>query len=272
MDYSEYDKTPEKKGRTEAFFDVLKKKYKYLFLLGVVFAFAAAPMVTFRYFTVVHEMEMNLAVADGSVSQGDALLSVNALQNLYYAVSLALVLLIAVVAAGAGKALKCLSWNEPTPFRENAGEGIKENVLNYCLCFLVNTLLLWMNNFVRNCNPSFSVWFYLPTAVWYLVALPVSLWFCSCTAVYKDKLFKTLSVAVKLYGKTMPMTLVMTLMLVAPLALLFIPVAWVQLAVPLAYALLYVPLALLAWTFYTNSVFDKYINATLFPDLVDKGL
>lgn len=272
IDYDEYDRPIEKKGRAEAFFDVLKRKYKYLFLLGVMFAFSAAPMITFRYLTVVHEVEMNAAVAAGEVSAHDALLSVNSLQNLYYAVSIALVLLIALVVSGAGKALKCLSWNEPTPFRENTGEGIKENILYYGLCFILNVLLLWGNNFVRNSNPEFSFWYYIPTAGWYLIALPISLWFCSCTAVYKDNPFKTFAVALKLYGKTMPMTLLMTLIIAAPLALMLIPVAWIQLAVPFAYAMFYAPIALLAWAYYTNSVFDKYINATSFPDLVDKGL
>jgi hypothetical protein len=258
--------------RSQAFLEVVKNKYKYLLLLGALFMLAAAPIITFRYLTIVHQIEVNAAVQAGEFSANDGLLEVNALQNFYYAVSIALVLLPCLVLAGAAKVVKCFSWREPTPFKDNFGEGIKENVINYSICFIINVLLLWMNNFVRNCNVEFSVWYYLPTAVWYLVVLPVSMWFCASTAVYKDKFFKTLSVSAKLFGLTLFYTYAAEILLVWPLALLLIPVAWVQLAVPFIYTLLYLPLSLLALIYMADSAFDKYINAVSFPDLVNKGL
>lgn len=272
IDYSEYDGKKVGKKRSEAFFEVVKTKYKYLLLLGALFVLAATPGVTFRYLTVVHEIEVDAAVAEGTMTAAEGLLEVNALQNLYYAVSIGLVVFLALVTAGALKVIKIFAWKEPTPFRDNFGEGIKENAINLGICFIVNVLLLWMNNFVRNSNPEFSVWFYLPTVGWYLIALPICMWFCAATAVYKDKLFKTLSVGAKLFGMTLPLTLGAEILLVWPLALLLIPVAWVQLVVPLAYALLYLPVGLLVWAYIANSVFDKHINATSFPDLVDRGL
>lgn len=260
------------RGRTEVFFEVSKGKYRYLFLLGFALLLAVSPVFTYRYLVVAHRIEMNAAVAAGSITAADALLDVNAMQNRFYLVLLALVLLLALVASGGAKAVKCLAWREPTPFKDNATDGVKENFLPYALCFIVNVLLLWASNFVRNSNADYSFWYYLPTVGWFVIALPVSLWFCSSTAVYKGSVMKALSVSVRLFALTLPQTLGITALCLWPLALTLIPVAWLQLAVPLVYALLYAPVAMLIWAFYSNGVYDKYINAKAFPELVDRGL
>ncbi len=274
IDYKEYD-PPEKpvvKKRTAAFFETAGNKWKYLLLLGVILTLSAAPAITLRYLTVVNEVHMNEEAAAGNITELEAAQSVNGLMNIGYLASLALCLLIALAAAGGAKYVKNTAWKEPYPFKSDFGEGVKENFLHFAPCFLMNVLLLWLCAFVRRSNPDFNFWYYVPTIGWAIIALPASLWFLAATTVYKEKFFKKLAVCLKLCFATLPQTLAMTALAVWPLALTLIPSVWVQIAIPAAYTLLYLPFAMLGWTYFTNKIFDKRINGTAFPQLVDKGL
>jgi hypothetical protein len=261
-----------KKSRLEAYFDVVKSKYGQLLVLGLLFVLAVLPVVTYRYLVVAYEIEMNAAVAEGGLSSADAFFKVRAYKNTFFLTALPLSMVIATVAAGAAKVIKSLVWKEPTPPKDNFSQGLRENLFPYAACFVFSVLLMWACSYVRYGNVGYSVWFYLPTVGWYLLALPVGAWYCASSAVYKERLFKTFGNSIKLYGRTLPQTLGMLVLATFPLTLTLIPVAWVQLAVPLLYAFFYLPFALVGFAFFANGVFDKYVNAESFPDLVDRGL
>lgn len=261
-----------KRSRPQALLDVLSTKYKQLILLGVIFAFSLAPIATYRFLIVAQSVELDGAVAAGNMTSQEALIALNAMQNQFYLICLLLVQFTAIALSGGAKVVKCLAFKESTPFRDNFGEGVRENALGYSCCLTANILVLWACNFVLNSKTDYSLWFYLPRVGWLLLIVPISLWFLSSVAVYKNKLIKTLSVSARLYALTMPSTLLFEVLAVSPFALLLLPTAIVQLLVPLLYALILLPVVALCWAFVANSGYDKYINAKSFPELVGKGL
>ena len=89
---------------------------------------------------------------------------------------------------------------------------------------------------------------------------------------YKDGFFQRLTNSFKFSVSTLLQSLVATVGIFAPLALLFIAESWVQILVPFLFAAIWLVPSFLAWQLFTFKYFDKYVNATAFPDLVDKGL
>lgn len=272
MDYSEYDcKKPAVKPRIKAFADVFHENFKQYLVVGLLFALAIAPLVFFRYYVIAYKAELKQAIESGAM-EADAIRNAYAMDNIFYAACTVLVLPIAVVAAGCAKAVKYSLWQLPTPFKDNFGEGIKENTWSFIVCFEINVVLCWVCNFVWNSNSNYEFWYYLPTIIYLVVLLPISLWFLCVTTVYKDKFGKRLSNAFKFSVSTPLFSLIATAGAFAPLALLFIADAWVQILVPLLLAAIWVVPSFLAWQLFTFKYFDKYVNAQAFPDLVDKGL
>lgn len=272
MDYSEYDvKQPAVKSRVRAFADVFHENFKQYLIVGLLFALAMAPLVFFRYYVIAYQAELKSAIENGSVA-ADALHNVYAMDNLFYAACFVLVLPIALVAAGCAKAVKYTLWQLPTPFKDNFGEGVKENAWSFIACFEVNVALCWLCNFTWNSNADYELWYYLPVIVYVAVLLPMSLWFLSATTVYTDGIGVRLVNAFKLSTATLVPSLVATVGAFAPLALLFVAEGWVQIIVPFLYAVIWLVPSVLAWQLFTFKYFDKYVNASAFPDLVDKGL
>ncbi len=269
MDYKEYDVKPKKRSRSEVFLSGISSNFKGLVLSGLLLALALVGVITFRFLLILHEGEMMSAVSGGELTAQEASMSIASLRNMFYIACFPLIIPGAVVVGGICKAAKCIAWREKTPFRDNFGEGMKENSLFTILTILINVAILWCVGL--SADTQRGVYAYLPTAVWFLGIMPWSMWILAATAVYRGGYLLTVKNAFVLTVKTYPYTFIMTILMVLPLALLFIPWIYVQLIVPFAYAV-YLPFAWTAWVLFTNTFFDKYININLFPDLVDKGL
>lgn len=272
MDYSEYDsKKPSIKPRIKAFADVFHENFKQYLIVGLLFVLAMAPLVFFRYYVIAYQTELKEAISSGAM-EADAIRNYYAMNNIFYAACIVLVLPVALVAAGCSKAVKYTLWQMPTPFKDNFGEGVKENAWSFIACFEINVVLCWLCSFIWNANANYEFWYYLPTIVYVAVLLPASLWFLSATTVYKGGFFQRLTNSFKFYVSTLLQSLVATVGIFAPLALLFIAESWVQILVPFLFAAIWLVPSFLAWQLFTFKYFDKYVNATAFPDLVDKGL
>lgn len=270
MDYKEYD-TKTKIGRTEAFFNSVKGRFSILLCNGLICLLAIAPVAVFYYILYSYRIELAIAVSKSEITQQVAYVSYMKASNIFFLCFIPWSAVFALVCAGIAKVNKALSWKEPTSLRENFFIGIKENFLFFFICFAVNAVMLWLCSICLSLSSSMRLFAYLPVFVWALFVLPLSLWFCASTAVYKDKFFHTLKVSCGLYIKTMLSSLGFVLLWASPLLCVLIARLCV-LIVPLVYALVILPLFALAWIFYCNSFFDKYINSVSFPKLVDKGL
>ncbi len=270
MNYKEYDTKPQKLTRTEAYGAAWKDKWKQLLLMGMLLTFALAPIVIFRYDVLAHQMEMLEAVEQNKLTEAQAQASVYSLKNVFFVASLVMALLVAVVCAGIAKACKCISWSELTSVKDNFGEGIKENSLRFCICFLGNALFLRLCGFVIDANGEDVFWRYFPYGVYFLLVLPWSLWFVACTAMYKGGFFGILRNAFALMCGHYFSTVSFMALFMLPLVLMVIPVMWAQLV--LALYGVYFPYVYLGWVYYTNGIFDRHINREKFPELVDRGL
>ncbi len=269
MDYKEYDTKPQKRTRTEVFMECVKKNWKSLLIVGLLLALSLIPIVTFRFQVILHRAEMNEAVKNEIISESDAFLSVTSLRNMFYMASFVLAIPVALIAAGISKAIKCLSWREMTSIKDSFGEGIKENWLYTLLTAILNIAYLWCVNFVSNVN-TFTL-AHLPATVYLLAVLPWSMWIISANAIYRGTFLQTFKNSFVLMIKTYPLTVIMSILVIAPLLLLLLPFICLQVIVPFIYAI-YIPFVWLVWVLFTNAYFDKYININSFPDLVDRGL
>ncbi len=269
MNYKEYDVKPKKRGRSEIFFSGISSNFKGLALSGFLLALAFVGVITFRFLMILHEGEMMSAVSGGELTVQEASLSIASLRNMFYMACFPLIIPGAVVMGGICKAAKCIAWREKTTFRDNFGEGMKENSLFIILTAIINVAILWCVGLSASAQRGICA--YLPTAIYFLGILPWNMWVLAATAVYRGGYLLTVKNAFVLTVKTYPYTFIMTILMTLPLALLFIPWIYMQLIVPFAYAV-YLPFAWIAWVLFTNVFFDKYINTNLFPNLVDKGL
>ena len=173
-------------------------------------------------------------------------------------------------ASGVFYLFRQLAWDEPTPIFSGWWKGVKQNWKHYTFFGVCVGILNVLNTFAEVLLHGFVK--YVPRALFVLIVVPVLLYAAILDVVYSKKIGNLLSSAATLYFKTLPITLLFALLLVAPSLLLFVPKFTIRYAILAVWVVVAVPIVLFGWTLYAMDKLDKFINKGHYPEIYNKGI
>lgn len=173
-------------------------------------------------------------------------------------------------ASGVFYLLRQLAWDEPTSIFSGWWKGVKQNRKHYTFFGVCVGILNVLNTFAEVLLRGFVK--YVPRALFVLIVVPVLLYAAILDVVYSKKIGNLLSSAATLYFKTLPITLLFALLVIAPSLLLFVPKFTIRYAILAVWVVVAVPIVLFGWTLYAMDKLDKFINKEHYPEIYNKGV
>ena len=250
-------------NRVEVFFDVIKQRYDVLFKIGLLSLAFLLPAIVVGLIG-----ELSYVNAAGEGATGEELFD---LQLFFAIVNAGPFALVGFGLAGIMRIIRNLVWGEPIIFGKDFSTGVKQNGAVFVFTFLLFALINVVVTAAANVLPSGLVKA-LPVAVCVAVFLPVGEYVLCSSVVYKDGFFTLVKNSAKFYIKSAPISLLFAFLLSAALCVCFIGPLALRLSLTAFAVVFLLPLYLLARTLYSHGVFDKLVNAALYPEYVDRGV
>lgn len=265
------------RNRKEVFFDVLRLQWRSLLLLGLILLLFALPLLLS---SVVRDVYVSnfLAALEGTGAEqqpgaGYALAYWEIARSL---VNILFLVVFSVALAGVSRVLRQYAWGENVHIPTDFAKGVKDNSkqmallgfftgLIFVLCLVV---LYFSSSYQSGFLASLSL---LPIAITLLLILPLFFISMVMIPVYSNPFGITLKNAFYIFTRVPFQTL---------LFLVCCAVIWIPALLPNLYchliggaaALLLTPFVLLAWTLFCYHQFDRFINRSICPELVNKGI
>ena len=169
--------------------------------------------------------------------------------------------------------LRNLIWGEGIFFKEDFGEGIKNNAGKDIIFAVIFSLFYAAAYVVYSLFPSTIIsWFGL--FLFALVFLPIYFWIMFLNNTYDSKFGQLLKNGLFFYIRTIGWTLLGILMPLSLVALYFIQfyLVWLKYILLVLIIIFVYPIIILIMTLYTTSKFDVYINKDNYKDYYLRGL
>ena len=264
-------------NRREAFFDIIKQRWRLLLGLGLIFCISCLPMIILSYTNIAGTQIIYDQIADGELSKKTGLM-----QIFSFHVSSALMkipcfsLAVAICAPLTLITIK-LSWQRGILFKadfkkslacDSAGAGmigLATGILSFC-CTYLNALLS------VNATGFLSVFVLIPQFLFYFVLIPVVSLFIPLHNIYSDTVWRKIKNAFFLYCRNFPKILLFCLISYTLLFPMLLCNAFFSATLLLVYCAIVFPFLHLAWILFCNKIFDMHINQFSFPHLVNRGL
>ena len=245
-------------NRFEVFFDCIKQRYDVLALCGILILISSIPFVTIKIFSIMAIQNMD----SNEISQ---FLTISSL------IEIPLTLLIAVAISGCVRVIKRLIWAEPIIFWFDFKEGVKQNYKYYIATTAILSVLNYLNSLTFATLDS-SLINRIPSLIFITIIVPISLYTYSQSAVYNEKYSKLLSNGLLIYIKTVPISLLFSLLLSSVQLIVYIPIVSYQIIAWVLVFFFLCPMYMMAWLLYSFNKFDKLINQYQYPEIVGKGI
>ena len=256
-------------NRKEVFADCFKVQFPTLLKLGGILLLFALPLI-FAY--IFNQIALEAVYLEYGEEEFGAYQFVGQLTlNL---INIPCFAIFAVGLSGVMYVIRQLAWGENLFFRQDFWHGVKLNWKTYVLWFVLFGIIRMLNTFISATLGGVAQGFVsaLPLGVLWMIIVPAGLWMMCLTVVYDIKFTKNFYNGFCLYCKTFLVSLLaLAGVAVVPVLLAFVGYIFINLIVFVLY-LLALPIGLLGWFLYCNSVFDTYINATEYPQIVGKGI
>jgi len=258
-------------NRKELFFDILKYNFKLLLKLGLILTLFAIPFICVMLLKDFYEYNSYAQFIDGVISAEQY--KSNLLMNdlLFDAINCFVLGIFGLGIAGVIKIVKRLCFLEPVFFTDDLKSGIKDNGKSMFPLFFIFGLIILIDNFSANIisNKIISI---IPLCITISIIIPILMICMISFAIYKVKFTKSIYVSFLLYVRTFFKTLLVYVCCLLPFAVLFIPNILIKWGIIIIILIIIAPIILVGLFDYCCFVFDKYINATQYPEIYRKGL
>ena len=263
-------------NRREVFFDVVKLQWRALLLLGILVLLFAMPLQLLAWQQDGHMLQVQELTRDMPEEQ---------LQAVYYQLAISNVIrnfagilgwgLLGLGLAGIGRIIRQYAWEENVRVFTDFCKGVRDSGLHMTMLgilvgflYAVSASLYQMLSY----GPEYLSWvLLLQVGLSVILAVPVC---CLCFAmlpVYSNSFSKHLLISFAVYLKNPLKILPAALCCGVIFVPMLIPVLPVHLAGGMIASILS-PFVMLAWTLYSYNLFDTYINAERYPELIGKGI
>ena len=267
------DFTPENlpKNRFKALWFVIKNEYIKFLKTCLLTAVFFLPLLIFGVYSGINLL--NILASEYKIADLLKMVSFNLM------VEVPLIMFASIGLAGGIYVARQLVGDEPVSvfrdFKKGVGYGFKQ----YLLIALILGIVLFFSGyysyaFIFGSNsPMIKITCVVLLLLLQLISIIVTMYACCLSSLYNMKTFDVFKAAFIYTFKQLPKNLLIFLASVLPCLILFyIPVPLVQYIGMFFVCCFGFGYLECVWVLYTNSVFDKYINAENYPDFVRKGL
>lgn len=259
------------KNRWEVFGDCLKMRFMLFVYMGLTLLVCSIPLffVTFLKDNTVSALYAAYSNAEYTKEEYFALMqSANSIYSLFF---IPCYLVLAIGVSGVMQVIRQLVWGEGVFFMQDTLEGVKSNGILYAsIALIMGGIVYSINTFLPLQNSTSSV---VASILVILFIVPPTGLVVSQAVVYKNNFIKYYVNGFSLYVRTVPKTLLFTVLFVLPcvLGLDLVPFL-IKYIVMFVFFLFLAPMLFTGWFLYSCSVFDKYINKETYPEIYDKGV
>ena len=260
------------RNRAMVFFDVYRLHWRRIAALGFFSLLALLPYLVLLFFrdhyavalnALVQAGEMTAEVARASFVRVHLYASIGAWVSFYWA---------AFLIGGIARVIRQLVWAEPLFWKEDFLRGAKENFkFGAILATFFGTLsLVSASTLALGNHPVLQS---IPLALFLVfLAPPLIITYWEGT-IYTGGFFKLLKNATLMYVKSVPMSLLLSLVLLSPIFLKYIQSnLMLKYGILLGIILLFLSGFLMMTGLWSNHLFDRFINEQEYPQLVRKGM
>lgn len=259
-------------NRRMQFFDCLKLRFTLFLRSGLVLLLFTVPCIilgVYRDFTLIG-FTSQLKAGEITRDMYDKMLS--SINMVVSGINIVCLTVVSVGVAGIARVFRRLIWGEPVFFRQDFVAGIKSNGKSYALIFFLAGVVCFIDNLVASFQFPSELVKYIPWGISIVLLLPLALFVLAQTLIYTNKAGVLLKNSCILFIKSAPITLLFLLVLVLPAAAQFIPLVFVKFALYVLLIVFALPFYIFALLLYDVSLFDRFINKELYPQLYKRGL
>lgn len=267
------DFTPEDlpKNRFKALWFVIKNQYIKFLKTCILTAVFFLPLLIFGLYSGVNLL--NLLASEYKIDDLLKMVSFNLM------VEVPLIMFASIGLAGGIYVARQLVWDEPVSVFRDFKKGIGYGFKQYLLIALILGIVLFFSGYYSYAfifgsnNQMMKITCVVLLLLLQLMAIIVTMYACCLSSLYNMKTFDVFKAAFIYTFKQLPKNFLIFLASVVPCLILFyIPVPLVQYIGIFFVCCFGFGYLECVWALYTNSIFDKYINAENYPEFVRKGL
>lgn len=262
-------------NRKQLFKDVLKNRYRVLFLVGVMLFLFALPLIGISLFNdltlVSFFADTNNYVGNTMTESGRALYQSIVLNfTLFYS---ACFLILSIGIAGISRIVRQLCWGEGIQFFDSFRKGIKQNAVRFLiLTVLIDIIFIAVSLLFAIVDILWAG--IVVSAIGVLILLPIVFFCFGYSSVYVNPFPKAFGNSAILAVKHYPIAILFSIVFMLPLLIGFLPygLSIVKTIILAVFIVFIFPLILLIFGLSLNSIFDKEINVNNHKEIYRKGL
>ena len=262
-------------SRRDVFRDVLKNRWKDLLKLGALLLLFSLPLLVFGAVSEINAANIYAEYKDGAISAETCASEVAASNGAFALIKIIGYIIFSVGIAGSARVLRQIIWDEPLFFFEDFKDGIKIYGGQFALAMFLYGLCAYTAVFFS--SAANGILYAIALGLGVFILLPAMFFWLSERTVYANKIGENIRNGFMFYVRTLFKSIGMLLLAFLPFILEYVLEFFglynfiFKYSYLLICTFLFLPLGIILWLLYTYSVFDKYINAELFPEILHKG-
>lgn len=262
-------------SRRDVFRDVLKNRWKDLLKLGALLLLFSLPLLVFGAVGEINAANIYAEYKNGAISAETCASEVAASNGAFALIKIIGYIIFSVGIAGSARVLRQIIWDEPLFFSEDFRDGIKIYGGQFALAMFLYGLCSYTAVFFS--SAANGILYAIALGLGVFILLPAMFFWLSERTVYANKIGENIRNGFMFYVRTLFKSIGMLLLAFLPFILEYVLEFFglynfiFKYSYLLICTFLFLPLGIMLWLLYTYSVFDKYINAELFPEILHKG-
>ena len=262
-------------SRRDVFRDVLKNRWKDLLKIGALLLLFSLPLLVFGAVGEINAANIYAEYKNGAISAETYASEVAASNGAFALIKIIGYIIFSVGIAGSARVLRQIIWDEPLFFFEDFKDGIKIYGGQFALAMFLYGLCAYTAVFFSSATN--GILYAIALGLGVFILLPAMFFWLSARTVYSSRIGENIRNGFMFYVRTLFKSIGMLLLAFLPFTLEYVLefLGLCNFVFKYSYLLictfLLLPLGIMLWLLYTYSVFDKYINAELFPEILHKG-
>lgn len=262
-------------SRRDVFRDILKNRWKDLLKVGALLLLFSLPLLVFGAVGEINAANIYAEYKNGAISAEMYASEVAASNGAFALIKIIGYIIFSVGIAGSARVLRQIIWDEPLFFFEDFKDGIKIYGGQFALAMFLYGLCSYTAVFFS--SAANGILYAIALGLGVFILLPAMFFWLSERTVYANKIGENIRNGFMFYVRTLFKSIGMLLLAFLPFILEYVLEFFglynfiFKYSYLLICTFLFLPLGIMLWLLYTYSVFDKYINAELFPEILHKG-
>lgn len=262
-------------SRRDVFRDVLKNRWKDLLKVGALLLLFSLPLLVFGAVSEINAANIYAEYKNGAISAETCASEVAASNGAFALIKIIGYIIFSVGIAGSARVLRQIIWDEPLFFFEDFRDGIKIYGGQFALAMFLYGLCSYTAVFFS--SAANGILYAIALGLGVFILLPAMFFWLSERTVYANKIGENIRNGFMFYVRTLFKSIGMLILEFLPFILEYVLEFFglynfiFKYSYLLICTFLFLPLGMMLWLLYTYSVFDKYINAELFPEILHKG-